>query len=93
MIQLLDLLRILQIIIVVLGSIITYLGFRAYRKHQNKGMLLMSIGFAMITGGSSIAGVLFEFLGYGLLQIEVAVALANSVGFSLLLCSIYGKNS
>ena len=53
----------------------------------------MSTGFAMITGGSSIAGVLFEFLGYGLLQVEVAVALANSVGFSLLLYSIYGKNS
>lgn len=93
MIQLLDLLRILQIIIVALGSAITYLGFRAYMKHQNRGMLFMSLGFGLITGGSSIAGVLFEFLGYSLLQVEVVAALANSIGFSLLVYSIYRKEN
>lgn len=91
LIQLLDLLRILQIIIVALGSFITYLGFRAYMKHQNKGMLFMSLGFALITGGSSIAGVLFEFFGYSLLQVEVASAFATSAGFSLLVYSIHRK--
>ena len=44
MIALLDVLRILQIIIVVLGGIITYLGFVSYRKHGHRGMLFMSIG-------------------------------------------------
>ncbi|MBI2126457.1 MAG: hypothetical protein HYU02_03970 [Thaumarchaeota archaeon] len=86
-------LRIFQIIIVALGSVITYLGFRAYRKRQNKGMLFISLGFTLITGGSLIAGVLFEFLGYSLLQVEVTAALATSMGFSLLVYSIYRKKS
>ncbi len=69
----------------------TYFGFRAYRKHQNKGMLFMSLGFALMTGGLTLAGILFEFLGYSLLQVEVTAALATSMGFSLLVYSIYRK--
>ena len=60
MIALLDVLRILQIIIVVLGGIITYLGFVSYRKHGHRGMLFMSIGFALISIGSSVAGFLLD---------------------------------
>lgn len=88
--ELLNALRLLQIVIVVLGSIITYLGFSSYRKHSNRGMLFMSLGFALITIGSSVAGFFFEFMGFGLLEVMVLSASANSLGFSLLVYSIYG---
>ena len=91
MIETIDILRVLQIIIVLLGGVISYLGFGAYFKSKNRGMLYMALGFVLITGGSSVAGVLFEFLGYSLLEVSVVSALANSLGFSLLVYSIYRK--
>jgi hypothetical protein len=88
--ELLNVLRVIQIAIVLLGSIITYLGFIAYRKHGNRGMLFMSIGFALISIGSSVAGLLFEFVGFTLLEAVVISAFANCIGFALLVYSIYG---
>lgn len=90
MTDLLNALRIIQIVIVLLGSIITYLGFVSYRKHGNRGMLIMSIGFALISIGSSVAGLLFEFVGFSLLEAVVISAFANCIGFALLVYSIYG---
>ena len=90
MTDLLNVLRILQIVIVLLGGIITYLGFVSYRKRANRGMLFMSIGFALISVGSSVAGFLFEFVGFTLLEAVVISAFANCIGFALLVYSIYG---
>jgi len=90
MTDLLNVLRILQIVIVLLGGIITYLGFVSYRKRANGGMLFMSIGFALISVGSSVAGFLFEFVGFTLLEAVVISAFANCIGFALLVYSIYG---
>ena len=90
MTDLLNVLRIFQIVIVFLGGTITYLGLVSYRKHANKGMLFMSIGFALISLGSSVAGFLFEFVGFSLLEAVVISAFANCIGFALLVYSIYG---
>ena len=88
--ELLNALRILQIVIVLLGGTITYLGLISYWKHGNKGMLFMSIGFALISLSSSVAGFLFEFAGFKLLEAVVISAFANCIGFALLVYSIYG---
>jgi len=53
-------------------------------------MLIMSIGFALISIGSSVAGLLFEFVGFSLLEAVVISAFANCIGFALLVYSIYG---
>ena len=57
-------LRGLKLIIVVLGTILLYLGIKGYLRTRHKGMVFLSLGFGLITAGSFAAGVLFEFLGY-----------------------------
>jgi hypothetical protein len=90
MTELLNVLRVIQVSIVLLGSVITYLGLVSYWKHGNRSMLFMSIGFALISMGSSVAGFLFEFVGFTLLEAVVVSGFANCIGFALLVYSIYG---
>ena len=54
-------------------------------------MLFLAIGFALITAGSVAAGVLFEFLRFGLLEVSIAEAAVQLVGFGLIIYSIYGR--
>ncbi len=53
-------------------------------------MLFLSIGFGIITVGSILAGLSFEFLGFTLLQVNIVESLMILVGFIMVMYSIYG---
>jgi len=84
------LLRALKVVIVLLGTVLVYLGIKGYRRHRGKDMIFLSIGFALITAGSVAAGVLFEFLGFELIEVSVVESIMVIVGFVSLIYSIYG---
>jgi len=84
------LLRALKSLIGVLGLLLAYLSIKAYRKSKSKNMLFLSIGFGIITVGSILAGLSFEFLGFSLLQVNIVESLMILVGFIMVLYSIYG---
>jgi len=83
-------LRVLKLIIVLLGTVLVYLGIKGYKRHRSKDMIFLSFGFALITAGSVAAGILFEFLGYQLVDVSVVESIMVIVGFVLLIYSIYG---
>ena len=83
-------LRFLKLIIVLLGTVLVYLGFKGYRRTISKDMIFLSIGFALITGGSVAAGILFEFLGFELVDVSIVEAVMVIVGFGSLIYSVYG---
>ncbi len=83
-------LRALKLIIVLLGSILVYLGIKGYRKNRGKDMVFLTVGFALITAGSVAAGVLFEFLGFQLVDVEIVESAMIILGFASLIYSIYG---
>lgn len=83
-------LRALKVIIVLLGTILIYLGIKAYRRKRSKDMIFLSLGFALMTAGSVAAGVLFEFLGFELIDVSVVESIMVIVGFLSLIYSIYG---
>ena len=56
-------------------------------------MLFLAIGFVLITIGSVLAGVLFEFLGYTLLEVVTIEASVMLAGFVSIIYSIYGTKS
>ena len=83
-------LRFLKLIIVLLGTVLVYLGFKGYRRTRSKDMIFLSIGFALITAGSVAAGILFEFLGFELVDVSIVEAVMVIVGFGSLIYSVYG---
>jgi len=84
------LLRALKSLIGILGLLLAYLSLKAYRKSKSKNMLFLSIGFGIITVGSILAGLSFEFLGFTLLQVNIVESLMILVGFIMVMYSIYG---
>lgn len=90
MMQHIDILRALQLTIVLLGSILVYLGVKGYRKSRSKDMVFLTAGFALITAGSVAAGILFEFLGFQLVDVEIVESTMVILGFLSLIYSIFG---
>ncbi len=83
-------LRIVKLIIVLLGTVLVYLGLKGYRRNRSKDMIFLAIGFALITAGSVAAGVLFEFLGFQLVDVDIIESVMVVFGFAALIYSIYG---
>lgn len=83
-------LRFLKLLIVFLGTILVYLGIKGYRKSRRKDLIFLSLGFALITAGSVAAGILFEFLGYQLVDVEIVESTMIVAGFCSLTYSIFG---
>ncbi len=83
-------LRIVKLIIVLLGTVLIYLGLKGYRRNKSKDMIFLAIGFALITAGSVAAGVLFEFLGFQLVDVDIIESVMVVFGFAALIYSIYG---
>ena len=84
------LLRALKSLIGMLGLLLAYLSLKAYRKSKSNNMLFLSIGFGIITVGSILAGLSFEFLGFSLLQVNIVESFIILIGFIMIMYSIYG---
>lgn len=84
------LLRALKMVIVLLGTVLVYLGIKGYRRRRSKDMIFLSLGFGLITAGSVAAGILFEFLGFELIEVSIVESIMVIAGFSSLVYSIYG---
>ena len=86
----LDLLRIFQVAILILGIIVVYYSQKGYRKTKSRSLLFLAFGFVFVTIGAALAGLLFEFLNYDLTVVETIEAAAETTGFSLIVYSIVG---
>ena len=85
-----DILRVFQLAIVVLGAITVYYGGKSYLRTKNKSMLFLAVGFAFVTVGAVTAGVLFELLRFDLVSVETVSAGFEVLGFALIVYSIVG---
>lgn len=79
-----------RLAVVVAGLALAYLSYRAYRKKSNViPMLALSAAFTLITLGAVIEGVLFEFVGYGLMQVHIIESAIVAVGLAIVLFAIH----
>jgi hypothetical protein len=86
-----DLLRVLQALIVILGVVVVYFAGKSFRKTKSGAMLFLALGFVFVTVGAVAAGILFEFLLPGDLLVADAVSAGSeAVGFALIVYSIVG---
>lgn len=85
-----DLLRVAQGVVLVLGAIVVYYGLVSYRRTKNRAMLMLAIGFAFVTIGAVVGGIVYEVLGGDLLTADLIQAAARVIGFLFIVYSILG---
>lgn len=87
------LLVITKTVVVVMGALISLLAFQAYRRRKIQAMLYLSVGFLLITMGSLLEGLFFEFLRLSLVDVYTIDTLIVIGGLSAIIYSIYGASS
>jgi O-antigen/teichoic acid export membrane protein len=79
----------LKTVTLILGGLITYFAFKAYRRTGSPPLRALALGFGAVTLGSLLAGVvdrLLETAGTSALVVESAL---TAVGFAIILYSLY----
>lgn len=77
-----------RIIVLVLGLSIATLSYRAYRRTGSLYLRDASVGFAIVTFGVFIEGLLFEFVGWDLVTVHIVNSVIVAIGFGVLLYSL-----
>ncbi|MFC6731085.1 MULTISPECIES: hypothetical protein [unclassified Haladaptatus] len=81
----------LKTITLVLGSLITYFAYRAYRRTNAPPLGVLALGFAIVTVGALAAGAAHQAFGLDsgiVLSIESTLTTA---GFGIILYSLYAE--
>lgn len=82
-------LDIAQALILVLGAVVVYYAYRAYSKTKSQAMLLLGIGFAIVTLGAIVAGILYNFVqGTALDTVLTLQAYSQALGFFIIVYSL-----
>ena len=82
------LLNVAQALILVFGGTVVFYALRSYGKTRSRAMLLLGLGFAFVTAGAVVAGVLFNVAGEDLTTVETVQAASQAVGFFIILYSL-----
>jgi hypothetical protein len=77
-----------QAAILVFGSVVIFYASRAYRRTKSQAMFLLGLGFAFVTAGAVLAGVLFNFASTDLGTVETVQATSQAVGFFIIVYSL-----
>jgi len=80
-----------QGLILILCGIVVYYALRAYGRTKSGAMLLMGTGFAFVTLGAAIAGVLFQ-VTQNLATAESVQAVSQVIGFFIIVYSLRKKD-
>lgn len=78
-----------KVVALFLGAFIIYLAYRGYRRNRSRPLLYVAVGFALITAGTIVEGVLYVMLGSVLLAAIAAGTAVTVLGFIMILYSIY----
>jgi len=88
-------------VILILGSLITYLSWKAYRRTAAPALRSLAIGFGVVTAGAILAGAIDLLVGSGDVGLELVESslllgvLVNSVltaiGFAVITYSLYAE--
>lgn len=81
-------LALVRVVVLGLGVAITYYSFRAFQRTGARYLRDASLGFAIITVGVFVEGVLFEFAGLDLTVVHIIESIALGLGFLVLLISL-----
>ncbi|MFB6184774.1 MAG: hypothetical protein ABEI96_09495 [Haloarculaceae archaeon] len=81
----------LKTISLVLGGLITYFSYKAYRRTNSQPLWFLSIGFAIVTIGALLAGVVDRLLPYAPTSALLIESSTTTIGFAVIVYSLYAE--
>ncbi|QSX01056.1 DUF7521 family protein [Haloterrigena alkaliphila] len=82
-------LAVVKTLILLVGSLITFLAFKAYRRTRQRALGFLAAGFGLVTLGLVLAGLLYELLEVPLMTGILLESLLMLVGFLVIAYSLY----
>ncbi|MFC4540521.1 hypothetical protein ACFO5R_01110 [Halosolutus amylolyticus] len=82
-------LAIVKTLVLVVGSVITFFAFKAYRRTRQRALGYLAAGFGIVTLGLVLAGMLYEVLGVPLPMGVLLESLLVLIGFLVIAYSLY----
>lgn len=79
----------LKSITLVLGALITYFAFRAYRATDARPIGALALGFAFVTVGTLLAGAAHQAFGLETWPVLLVEAALTTAGFAIITYSLY----
>ena len=83
------LLAVVKTLILLVGSLITFFAFKAYRRTRQRALWYLAVGFGLVTLGLVLAGLLYELLEVSLMMGILLESLLMLVGFAIIAYSLY----
>ena len=81
-------LDIAQALILLFGGVVVYYAGKSYMKTKSQAMLLLALGFAAVTLGALVAGVMYNFGTTDLGTVITVQAYSQAVGFFIIVYSL-----
>lgn len=81
----------IKTIILLLGGLITYLSYTAYRRTGARSLRALAIGFGFITFGALLGGVADQLFGVSVLMGVLIDTILVGFGFTVITYSLYMK--
>jgi len=78
-------------ITLVLGGLVTYLAFKAYRRTDASALRALSVGFGVITVGAIVGGLVDILSSLGVLFGVLVQSVLTMVGFAVIVYSLYAE--
>ena len=72
-----------------LGAAVTYFAFRAYRRTRHPALRALAVGFAVVTVGALLAGVVDQLLPLDRNYALVVDSGLTAVGFAIIVYSLF----
>lgn len=80
---------VMKTIILLLGGLISYLSYKAYRRTKTPALRALAIGFGIVTLGALFAGVAHQLLGVSLTMGVFINSILTMIGFVIITYSLY----
>ena len=84
-------LAVVKTLVLVVGGVITYFAFKAYRRTRQRPLGLLAAGFGLVTLGLVLAGMLYELLDVQLAMGILLESLLVLAGFLVIAYSLYAQ--
>ncbi|WP_458208659.1 DUF7521 family protein [Haladaptatus sp. NG-SE-30] len=78
-----------KIVVVILGFLIAFQSYRAYKRYDSRPMFLLAVGFFTISIGAVIEGVLYDIVKFSIFYAGMVQSIIVAIGICLVLYSIY----
>jgi hypothetical protein len=76
-------------LILIMGGVITYFAFKAFRRTKSQSLGALALGFGVITVGTFLAGVIADVFGQPFAVGVLVESLLVLVGFVIIAYSLY----